>query len=197
MTADDAATFAQAMTSLGLAFGEELEEARLEVYFAALGDLPLEAVLTAVTRATRERTFFPRPAELRALAGDLAPTVGLVESLLVAHLRETGGERRHPDDPFLCLVVDRLGGLRSVAGMDSVHRIELLAKLLPGLVEACRVRGLPMPNESTTALPALVQRSIARGAPVPQITGEGPVSGGSRGLAQLGEVLPKVTGGKA
>jgi hypothetical protein len=53
---------------LAEAFGESLTEERMEIYARALADIPQDRLNLAFQRALRERTFFPKVAELRALA---------------------------------------------------------------------------------------------------------------------------------
>ena len=68
MTESDMPVFAAALHRLGEVFGEPVSTGRADAYFAALEDLPIEAVLTAARAAIRGSKFFPRPAELRELA---------------------------------------------------------------------------------------------------------------------------------
>src|ERR1035438_1408601 len=56
------------LTTLAEAFGEGLTEERMEIYARALADVPQDRLNVAFQRALRERTFFPKVAELRALA---------------------------------------------------------------------------------------------------------------------------------
>ncbi len=67
MTDDDLPSFCEAMTALAVGLGEELTEQRARLYFAALGDLEIGEVRTAVKRGLRQCRFFPRPVELREL----------------------------------------------------------------------------------------------------------------------------------
>jgi len=53
---------------LAEAFGEALTEERMEIYARALSDIPQDRLDLAFQRALQERTFFPKVAELRALA---------------------------------------------------------------------------------------------------------------------------------
>lgn len=65
MTLDDRAAFAEFMVALGEAYGEPISDARLELYFAALEDLPLESIRRAATIHVKTSKFFPRVSELR------------------------------------------------------------------------------------------------------------------------------------
>lgn len=147
MTDTDHPRFVALLAILAETFGETVTPPRLEGYWLALRDLPLEAVEWAVKLALIRSRFFPRPAELRELSGAGGPDAGLVEALLVAHLRQPGGERRLPSDAFLRLVVERLGGLYACAGMASAIRLRTLERMLPALITAATLRGLPLPTE--------------------------------------------------
>lgn len=161
MTIDERPRFAAMLALLAETFAEPFSELRVEGYWLALGDLAVDAVEVAIRRAMTEARFFPRPAELRELAGRGVPDAGLVEGLLVAHLRAPGGERRAPSDPFLALVVERLGGLRRVVEMPSGERGRALRGLLPGVTHAAQLRGLAMPSEATAAgLPAIARQAM-------------------------------------
>jgi hypothetical protein len=67
MTDHDSVRFAEAMGVLCETFGEPLSDLRIEGYFNALSDFPVEDVLAAVHQALRSAKFFPKPVELREL----------------------------------------------------------------------------------------------------------------------------------
>lgn len=163
MREDEQAAVAEQLTMVAAVLGVELTDVQLKGYLLALRDLSGAAVLAACERATRECTFFPKPAELRTLAGDGAPDVGLVEGLIVAHLRKPGVVPKAPTDPFLALVCERLGGMRAVVDMPSGVRIAALAKVVPGVVQAARLRGLALPAPDTR-LPAIASRAVEQPA---------------------------------
>lgn len=184
----DRAEFARAFAILADTFDAQVSSVRIGAYFDALSDLPLEAVLRAMRDATSSLRFFPKPVELRELAGYGAPDAGVVEAALLEHLRSLGGDRRMPDDPFLRLVVERMGGLLTVVDLG-IDRPRALAKILPGLVTAARVRGIPMPVEADNRpqveyRPRIEMREpeIPRGAVSGELVRIGDVAGG---------VLPK------
>ncbi|HXJ36986.1 MAG TPA: hypothetical protein VMS22_23360 [Candidatus Eisenbacteria bacterium] len=169
MTKDDRAVFGRHLIALAETFAEPMSSARLYGYFAALTELPLPAVLRAIETALSTARFFPRPAELRELAGVGAPDAGLIETLLVSHLRQAAGEQRLPGDAFLRLLIDRLGGLRQVADMPSGVRISALRSILPSAITAARMRGLALPCEAMDARP-VERRSLDTqpSAPIPE-----------------------------
>lgn len=65
MTNDDRAAFAELLLAIGETYGEPVSEARLEIYFRALSDIPFDAISRAADAHVRGSKFFPRPAELR------------------------------------------------------------------------------------------------------------------------------------
>ena len=67
MTEADRPVFAAALHTIAEAFVEPMSEARAEAYFVALEDYGIEDVSQVVRQALRACTFFPKPAELRAL----------------------------------------------------------------------------------------------------------------------------------
>lgn len=162
VTTDDRIPFAKAFAALCVTHGEPATEERVALYFAALEELPIEAVTAACWAAIRTRKFFPKPAELRELAGAGLPDVGLVEAMLFEHFRYGRNYRRVPDDPFLRLVVERLGGVAAVTGMDAAARIFALAKILPGVVTAATARGIALPSEASAALSLAAQEASRR-----------------------------------
>ena len=205
MTADDFSQFAVALGSVGVTLGESLTPERIEAYFAALEDLPLEAVRAACRRANQTATYFPKPAELRALAGTAPPDVGLVEAMLCEHLRTIGSWRKPPKDPFLLLVIARLGGYRAVCEMQAGQRIFALRTVLPGAVQAATMEGIAMPNEATHAQLSLAARTMAQRAieaadehaipyaePPP---GDTPAPGPRGNVVSIGMALPRKFGG--
>jgi hypothetical protein len=67
MTNQDGVRFIELLTALAETFDETLSDLRAEIYFRTLVDLELAQVEQAIVRAARTLTFFPKPAELRAL----------------------------------------------------------------------------------------------------------------------------------
>jgi len=126
---------------------------RAVAYWHALEDLPLETVRRGVDQALRTCRYFPRPAELRDAAGAGVPDASLIESLLLEHLRQPGGERSMPTEPFLRLVVERLGGIRAAGNLSTDDRLRVLGRLVPALVHAAGLRRIPLPTEATLDAP--------------------------------------------
>lgn len=65
---------------LAEAFGEPLTEERIEIYARALADLSKDRLNIAFQRALRERSFFPKVAELRSLAASTAEDQKKIEA---------------------------------------------------------------------------------------------------------------------
>lgn len=154
MTAADRGRFAACLTALAETFAEPCSVARLEGYFAALEDLPLPAVEAAIQGALRTATFFPRPAELRALAGVGDPDVGVVDSLV----HDLLWGRPVPTPAFAQLALERIGGRRAVEDMPAGVRFAHLRDALPGLLAAARAQQLPLPG--LDYVPQVVRRAL-------------------------------------
>lgn len=184
MTEDDRPRFAALVAAVAETFNETVSTARAEGYWLGLSDLPIEAVQAACATAIRESKFFPRPAELRSLAGYGVPDAGMVEGLLYQHMRQPGGERTMPSDPFLRLCVERLGGMYRLSDMSSETRLRALAKLVPGVVAAAQARGLALPCEARDGRPALPPPTVPL---VEHRAPELPRRGGD--MARVGDVL--------
>lgn len=69
MTDADKVTFAASLSALGVAFGHRVDRRLLAAYWPFLRDLDLTTFCAAVVAAGNTLKFFPRPAELRELAG--------------------------------------------------------------------------------------------------------------------------------
>lgn len=160
MTEDDRPAFVAGLTMLAEAFNEPMSAGRLEAYWYAVEDLPLATVTTAMRQVLRDASgFFPKPGQLREHAGEREPDAGLIEALLVTHLRKPGVLPSLPADPFLATVCRHLGGMRQVVEMPSGVRIAHIAKVLPGVVAAARDRGWALPGP-TADLPAIAYRPV-------------------------------------
>jgi len=145
MEADDLPEFAKALTALAECFGEPLSVARIEAYFSALDDLPLANVQEALAGAMRTKTFFPKPAELRDLAGCHGPDVGEAYAELNRALR--GYYWTAPDvSAPVATMVERMGGWRTVAMMTAEEQWRRFQKLWEPVRVACAARGLFLPE---------------------------------------------------
>ena len=64
MTTGDQPTFAAAVYTLGQTFDTEITPVKVEAYYDALEQYPLERVLLAIKISIRTCLFFPKPVEL-------------------------------------------------------------------------------------------------------------------------------------
>lgn len=91
MTSDDREDFAKLMLGLGETYGENVSEARMEIYFSALSDFDLLDVRLAADIAVRTSKFFPRPAELReGVTGSQDDRAEIAWMRLLGMVRRTG-----------------------------------------------------------------------------------------------------------
>ena len=137
--------FAVRLASLAEVYGANLTPALLTEYFAALSDLPLEAVIIGMGNAAKTCRFFPRPVEIRELAGHGPPDVGLISGLVLDWL--WGRDLPEGTGPFVSQLVRRLGGRRALEDMPAGVRFSQIRQILPGMVSAFHARGLPLPSE--------------------------------------------------
>lgn len=189
MTPADFSAFAHHLGGVAVTLRESLTVECIEGYFAALADLPIEAIIEGCRRANRECTYFPKPAELRALAGLGAPDVGMVEALLCDHLRSAANHRKLPTDPFLCLVIKHLGGLRATAEFAGGQRIFALGRILPGVVAIAREANLPMPTAAqlSGAARAMAARSLEAAGERRELTYDEPPAGDTADRTRRGQ----------
>lgn len=92
-SSDDALRFHHAITSLGLAFHRELDDADFERFAADLDDIPIDRVEAACTHLRRHSKRFPTVAHIREQA-DLLPRT---------RPALTQFARRTAEDPAYCV----------------------------------------------------------------------------------------------
>ncbi|MEP6651801.1 MAG: DUF6475 domain-containing protein [Myxococcales bacterium] len=115
MTDADRTVFADTMTALQVAFGQRADPAVTASYWLFLGELSLPEFKVAAMKAGRELKFFPRPAELLALAGKGGPQA-LTIATAEAWEAVRGARRRHSYTvgvdfgPLVNAVVRNMGG---------------------------------------------------------------------------------------
>jgi hypothetical protein len=120
---------------LAEAFGEPLTDERIEIYARSLADIPQDRLNAAFQRALREQTFFPKVAELRALAASKPDDEKKVEAnaawdYVNEYLRKWGVDRLPlfsgggkvttppPLDARSDYALRRIGGLRALNQVD-------------------------------------------------------------------------------
>lgn len=94
MTEDDRVAFAELMVGLGETYGEPVSAARMEIYFAALNDLPLVDLRRSASVLVRTQKFFPRPSELRqGIDGTSDERADLAWMHLLREVRRVGAHK--------------------------------------------------------------------------------------------------------
>lgn len=161
MTDHDRAEFATLMLGLGETYGEPVSDARMEIYFAALADLELDAVRAAATAAVRGSVFFPRPAEIRDLVAgkvedraELAwmAVVGLVRRYGYPGINGRGAAPEFPDDQTRRAAMELFGGWSALCSqLAAVGTPEFLgtAKQFKALYGAASRRDAALPPGET------------------------------------------------
>lgn len=99
-TSEDALRFHHAITSLGLAFHRELDDADFERFAADLDDIPIAALEAACLHLRRHSKRFPTVAHIREQV-DLLPKIKPTALLQTV--------RTKPDDPAHCSTCDDTG----------------------------------------------------------------------------------------
>lgn len=113
MTPHDRDAFGDLLLGLGETYGEPVSEARMEIYFRALADLPLDAIRAAANVHVRTSKFFPRPAELReALVGSAEDQAELAWAHVLGEVRRVGayGVPTWPDAATARAAAELFGG---------------------------------------------------------------------------------------
>lgn len=176
MNASDRTRFGVMLFKLADAFGEQLSDARVEIYFERLAPFPIEAVEAAASRAMDELRFFPRVAELldRLVMPGLPPVGEAWAELQRALSTYLPGSGVAPTVPLvLRVVVKALGGWRVLAHLPA----DVLWQKFAALYEPTRKAMLTSGPTNTEQLPALVSpptpemralREAARGADLEQ-----------------------------
>lgn len=121
MRTEEKREFANALSAVAVTFGTELDKPILAAYWMALSDLDLNALQSACSRALRELTFFPKPAELRKLAGIVASSSrAMLAWESVAKTTQRLGARRSVDfdDPVINATVRSMGGWERLCRME-------------------------------------------------------------------------------
>jgi hypothetical protein len=147
MTDTERSRFAELLALLGEVFNEPVTAARVTGYCLALDDLPFPDVKRGIETALRECRFFPKPAEIRTLA-----SAGFVDAAWVNRMLSEAISG-HEVSPFIAMFVDRLGGIHAVEDRLPNDRISLVRAMYPGIVAACRARGIPIPTVGELAGP--------------------------------------------
>lgn len=91
MTQQDRPRFAELLVGIGETYGEPVSDARMEIYWRALEDLPFESVQRAAGVHVRTSKFFPKPVELReAIEGTTEDRAEVAWQAVVSLVRRHG-----------------------------------------------------------------------------------------------------------
>lgn len=111
MEAPDRPKFAKALAALGVAFGKDVDAAVMEAYWGFLSDLDVGDVVQACGAAGRSLKWFPKPAEIRELAGQSVEARAAAAWEIVDGAANRLGHVRSPDfGPRINAVVRNMGG---------------------------------------------------------------------------------------
>lgn len=143
MTDADHRRFGELLALLGEVFNEPVTTARVAGYWLALQDLPFGIVHDGVQEALKTCRFFPKPAEIRTLG-----SATMVDAAWVNH-RLSHAISGTDVGPFVRLFIERLGGIHAVEDRLPNDRLPLVRSMYPGIVAACRARGIPIPTEAS------------------------------------------------
>jgi hypothetical protein len=123
-------SFMEAFTTLVEVFNQECSEQAYLIYFEDLSDLPLPSVLNAIRKARQTQVFFPKPVELRKLAGapeTCSPSPEYIKDLALISwdsLRRLSGTAFNEEalsDPITMRVFKQMGGRRYFGTWDYVR----------------------------------------------------------------------------
>jgi len=126
MIVDDKPRFFRMLTVLGGAFQREVDEALLESWWIALGDLEITELEEAAAEILRTWTSsagrrFPLPGDLRKLVADSTQGAALEAWEDTLSLARDSRRARHPD-PVVETVVRQLGGWQAL-GRQSISEL--------------------------------------------------------------------------
>jgi len=123
--AKDAQRFLAAMTAICTVFDRAPDKQTVDAYWVALEDLPIEQVEAACRHAMRSLRWFPKPAEMRPVAGGGAARIRAAEAWLgmikISHSPAAGRRisiNSHPTDKTANRALELLGPITTQAEME-------------------------------------------------------------------------------
>ena len=181
MTTQDRPAFAELMVAIGETYGEPVSAPRMELYYRALADLPIEAIRAAADAHVKHQKFFPRPAELReAVEGSVEDRAELAWVHVLREVRRVGyyGSPAFPDEATRRAALEMFGGWRALCENLPASGPELLghAKQFKASFGAYARREHVQPalppgrDEARGALTELRDALVKRGLPAPGLT---------------------------
>lgn len=165
------AAFKEAIAALALAYGKEGTVAMFNTYWLGLSDLTLEAVQNAVATAIRTSASFPRPVDLRRLAGEQTSEQRAISAWGDVQRAVPRGAYKHIDfaDRLINATIRNLGGWPTFIGRFDGDESEKWARLeFLKTYQALSSSGVN--GEACLPLPGLSERTAIGGllqAPVP------------------------------
>ena len=123
----DKRAFAESLAMLGIAFGYQVDQPLMRVYWALLQPLPLVVFKTAAEAAALKLKWFPKPAELLELAGmgESQRKLDAVEAWEMVRLAMTLYDYTSSVDfgPLVNAVVRTMGGWQALCARDSLREL--------------------------------------------------------------------------
>ena len=107
----------------GEVFNEPVSDIRIEGYFTALFDLPIEDVVVAIRYAIAHEKFFPRPVELRnAIHGSPEDRADEAWALTKKEIAKEGRYNRPSLPNMIHQIIKDMGGWRNFCDLDNPER---------------------------------------------------------------------------
>ena len=122
MEKTDRGEFSIVMVTLATGFDKEATEGVIETYWGALKDLPLADIKFAAEAALKSLEWWPKPAQLRKLAGDVGPDhrAAIAWRAVRKALNEHGTYASvNFDDPVVNATIRNLGGWVALGQKES------------------------------------------------------------------------------
>lgn len=112
MTKSDSGRFSKAMLGLAEVFGAEISKTKIEIYFQALYDFPIDAIESAAAAAVKTLKFFPKPAELIELINGKSQDLSLLAWMQVTKAIDSCGAYKSVKfaDQAIHSCIEHLGG---------------------------------------------------------------------------------------
>ena len=129
MTQQDRPRFAELLVGIGETYGEPVSDARMEIYWRALEDLPFESVQRAAGVHVRTSKFFPKPVELReAIEGTTEDRAEVAWQAVVSLVRRHGycanpSEIPWPDEQTKHAALRLYGSWSALCGATSMKKM--------------------------------------------------------------------------
>lgn len=117
MNKSDRQRFVALMSALSASFSREADEPLLEGYWMGLSDIGIDDVERAVQKSIRSCKHFPRPAELRELAGASSPRNAAALAWL--GVAKAARASKPPEDALAAEVVRHMGGAQRLGQMTT------------------------------------------------------------------------------